>query len=51
MQQLRQNNRSAMEQVRAVLTDEQQTRLREIAQQRRGGAERRGEARGQRSSR
>lgn len=37
VQQLQANNRAAMEEARAVLTAEQQTQLRELRQQRRGG--------------
>lgn len=37
MQQLSANHRAAMQEARAVLTDDQQVRLRELVQQRRGG--------------
>jgi Spy/CpxP family protein refolding chaperone len=47
-QQLRQNNRAAMQEARAVLTDEQTTRLRELAQQRRAEARANRGARGPR---
>jgi hypothetical protein len=51
-QQLRDNNRSALAEARAVLTAEQQTRLLDLAQQRHGGAgERRWQGRGMRGSR
>jgi hypothetical protein len=51
-QQLRDNNRSAVAEARAVLTAEQQARLLELAQQRHGGAgERRWQGRGMRGSR
>lgn len=40
VEQLRQNNRAAAEQVRSVLTPEQRTRLQELMQQRRGAVER-----------
>lgn len=40
MQQLQANRRAAMTEARAVLTAEQQTRLAQLGQQRRGGAER-----------
>jgi predicted transcriptional regulator len=52
VEQIRTNTRTAMEEARAVLTAEQQIRLREIVQQRRASAgERRGQARGHRGAR
>jgi len=50
MNQIRDNNRAAHQEVRSVLSDQQQVRLRELAQQQRAGGQR-GEWRGNRGAR